>query len=90
LATNNSGCPNQRIQARLQDIQQKLTRTPCFPKAQNKEKKTHVFAIFCFLIPSWPTWNDGFVAFELHQRSWKKAQNEKQKKYKPKPKRNEN
>jgi len=23
------------------------------PKAQNKEKKTHIFTIFCFFIPSW-------------------------------------
>jgi hypothetical protein len=59
LAINKSGCPNQRIQARFQDIQPKFARTPCSPKtppkAQNKEKKTRIFAIFCFLIPSWPT-----------------------------------
>lgn len=48
LATNNSPCPNQRIRAWLQDIQPKLARTTCSPKAQNKEKKTHIFTIFFF------------------------------------------
>jgi len=39
LAINQSGCPNQRIQARFQDIQPKFGRTTCSPTQRHKTKK---------------------------------------------------